>query len=401
MRSRSSEDDAKIRPGADDDDDAGGEPGVALISLGALIHLGLALKAWMLRAAARLRRRAATTDRPPPPRYPRVEPTFEDLDLYPAFASQGAQDLDEPPFEPAVAPSAPAPRRTRAPARAAQPRFNTRYETPPLTLLAEPKKQASGVKLPQEALEHNARLLEGVLEDFSVKGDIINVRPGPVVTLYELEPAPGIKSSRVIGLADDIARSMSAISARVAVVSGRNAIGIELPNQRRETVYLRELIACEDFVRSNHKLAIALGKTIGGEPVIVDLARMPHLLVAGTTGSGKSVAINTMILSLLYRLKPEECRLIMVDPKMLELSVYDNIPASADARRHRPEKSGRGAQMGGARDGGSLQENVEARRAQHRRLQRPRRRRAGQRRDDHPHGADRFRPRDRRGDLRA
>ena len=248
------------------------------------------------------------------------------MDLYPAFASQGAQDLDEPPFEPAVAPSAPAPRRTRAPARAAQPRFNTRYETPPLTLLAEPKKQASGVKLPQEALEHNARLLEGVLEDFSVKGDIINVRPGPVVTLYELEPAPGIKSSRVIGLADDIARSMSAISARVAVVSGRNAIGIELPNQRRETVYLRELIACEDFVRSNHKLAIALGKTIGGEPVIVDLARMPHLLVAGTTGSGKSVAINTMILSLLYRLKPEECRLIMVDPKMLELSVYDNIP---------------------------------------------------------------------------
>jgi len=165
-----------------------------------------------------------------------------------------------------------------------------------------------------------------VLDDFSVRGEIINVRPGPVVTLYELEPAPGIKSSRVIGLADDIARSMSAVSARVAVVPGRNAIGIELPNQRRETVYLRELLACEDFATSKHKLAIALGKTIGGEPVIVDLARMPHLLVAGTTGSGKSVAINTMILSLLYRLKPEECRLIMVDPKMLELSVYDNIP---------------------------------------------------------------------------
>ncbi len=159
-----------------------------------------------------------------------------------------------------------------------------------------------------------------------MRGEIINVRPGPVVTLYELEPAPGIKSSRVIGLADDIARSMSAVSARVAVVPGRNAIGIELPNQRREMVYLRELLACEDFKASKHKLAIALGKTIGGEPVIVDLARMPHLLVAGTTGSGKSVAINTMILSLLYRLKPEECRLIMVDPKMLELSVYDNIP---------------------------------------------------------------------------
>src|SRR6202035_5855037 len=177
-----------------------------------------------------------------------------------------------------------------------------------------------------DALEQNARLLEGVLDDFGVKGEILQVRPGPVVTLYELEPARGIKSSRVIGLADDIARSMSALSARVAVVQGRNAIGIELPNQRRETVYLRELLASQDFEKSKHRLAIALGKTIGGEPVIVDLARMPHLLVAATTGSGKSVAINTMILSLLYRLKPEQCRLIMVDPKMLELSVYDGIP---------------------------------------------------------------------------
>jgi S-DNA-T family DNA segregation ATPase FtsK/SpoIIIE len=165
-----------------------------------------------------------------------------------------------------------------------------------------------------------------VLDDFGVKGEIINVRPGPVVTLYELEPAPGIKSSRVIGLADDIARSMSAISARVAVVQGRNAIGVELPNQRRETVFLRELLASQDFEKSKHRLAIALGKTIGGEPVIVDLAKMPHLLVAGTTGSGKSVAINTMVLSLLYRLQPSQCRLIMVDPKMLELSVYDGIP---------------------------------------------------------------------------
>lgn len=195
-----------------------------------------------------------------------------------------------------------------------------------MTLLAEPKKTSASARLSAEALEENAHLLEGVLDDFSVRGEIINARPGPVVTLYELEPAAGVKSSRVIGLADDIARSMSAISARVAVVSGRNAIGIELPNQRRETVYLRELIANEDFSNSSHKLAIALGKTIGGEAVIVDLARMPHLLVAGTTGSGKSVAINTMILSLLYRLKPQECRLIMVDPKMLELSVYDNIP---------------------------------------------------------------------------
>ena len=199
------------------------------------------------------------------------------------------------------------------------------YTLPSPTLLNEAKKLVGPV-MSSDALEQNARMLEGVLEDFGVRGEIVNVRPGPVVTLYELEPAPGIKSSRVIGLADDIARSMSAISARVAVVPGRNAIGIELPNQRRETVYFREMIANEDFKTSQMKLAVALGKSIGGEPILVDLARMPHLLVAGTTGSGKSVAINTMILSLLYRLKPEQCRLIMVDPKMLELSVYDGIP---------------------------------------------------------------------------
>ena len=168
--------------------------------------------------------------------------------------------------------------------------------------------------------------LESVLGDFGVRGEIINARPGPVVTLYELEPAPGIKSSRVIGLADDIARSMSALSARVAVVSGRNAIGIELPNDKREKVYFREMLASDEYTDTQAKLPLCLGKTIGGEPVIVDLARMPHLLIAGTTGSGKSVAINTMILSLLYRLTPDQCRLIMVDPKMLELSVYDGIP---------------------------------------------------------------------------
>ena len=200
------------------------------------------------------------------------------------------------------------------------------FQLPPIHLLAEPRGQVRDATLSADALEQNARMLEGVLEDFGVKGEIIHVRPGPVVTLYELEPAPGIKSSRVIGLADDIARSMSAIAARVAVVPGRNAIGIELPNQGRETVYLRELIASRDFETSKAKLAMALGKTIGGEPVISDIAKMPHLLVAGTTGSGKSVAINTMILSLLYRLKPEQCRLIMIDPKMLELSVYDGIP---------------------------------------------------------------------------
>ncbi|RKE79979.1 DNA translocase FtsK [Rhizobium sp. AG855] len=200
------------------------------------------------------------------------------------------------------------------------------FQLPSVHLLAEPRAVTRDATLSAEALEHNARLLEGVLDDFGVKGEIIHVRPGPVVTLYELEPAPGIKSSRVIGLADDIARSMSAIAARVAVVPGRNAIGIELPNQTRETVYLRELIASRDFDGNKAKLAMALGKTIGGEPVVADLAKMPHLLVAGTTGSGKSVAINTMILSLLYKMTPEQCRLIMIDPKMLELSVYDGIP---------------------------------------------------------------------------
>jgi DNA segregation ATPase FtsK/SpoIIIE, S-DNA-T family len=200
------------------------------------------------------------------------------------------------------------------------------YELPPLHVLAQPKSIVRDSRLSKEALEENARILEGVLEDFGVKGDIIHVRPGPVVTLYELEPAPGIKSSRVIGLSDDIARSMSAIACRVAVVPGRNAIGIELPNDSRETVYLREMLASKDFETTKAKLPFALGKTINGEPVIADLAKMPHLLVAGTTGSGKSVAINTMILSLLYRLTPEQCRLIMIDPKMLELSVYDGIP---------------------------------------------------------------------------
>lgn len=200
-----------------------------------------------------------------------------------------------------------------------------RFEFPAIELLAEPK-GGNGVQYTPDSLEQNAGLLEGVLEDFGIKGEIFNVRPGPVVTLYELEPAPGIKSSRVIGLADDIARSMSAVAARVAVIPGKNAIGIELPNQRREMVYLRELIASQDFEKFKGRLALALGKTIGGEPVIIDLARTPHMLVAGTTGSGKSVSINTMILSLLYRMTPEECRLIMIDPKMLELSVYDGIP---------------------------------------------------------------------------
>jgi S-DNA-T family DNA segregation ATPase FtsK/SpoIIIE len=200
------------------------------------------------------------------------------------------------------------------------------YKLPAVDLLDLVPAAADNRAFDQEALAENARYLESVLEDFGVLGKVVKVRPGPVVTLYELEPAPGTKSSRVIGLADDIARSMSAVSVRVAVIPGRNVIGIELPNATRETVSLRELLESEVFERNDTGLALLLGKDIGGTPVIADLARMPHLLIAGTTGSGKSVAINTMILSLLYRLSPDQCRMIMIDPKMLELSVYDGIP---------------------------------------------------------------------------
>ncbi|EJF89407.1 DNA translocase FtsK [Bartonella tamiae] len=220
-----------------------------------------------------------------------------------------------------------APFRSLNPAFMASPTAKTYgpYQFPSIELLQKPVYN-DGAIISQETLERSAGLLESVLEDFGVKGEIIHVRPGPVVTMYEFEPAAGVKSSRVIGLSDDIARSMSAISARVAVIPGRNVIGIELPNSVRDTVYLRELIQSKAFQESNYKLALALGKSIGGEPVIAELAKMPHLLVAGTTGSGKSVAINTMILSLLYRMSPDQCRLIMVDPKMLELSIYDGIP---------------------------------------------------------------------------
>ncbi|MGB1539593.1 MAG: DNA translocase FtsK, partial [Rickettsiales bacterium] len=204
------------------------------------------------------------------------------------------------------------------------PETQGKFTLPPLNILSP---SDSKIKRPSEsALEQNARLLESVLSDFGVNGEITKVRPGPVVTLYELEPAAGTKSARVIGLADDIARSMSSVSARIAVIPGRNAIGIELPNANREIVTLREMCEDDEFAKSKAALAIALGKDIGGDSVVVDLAKMPHLLVAGTTGSGKSVAVNTMILSLIYRLTPEQCRFIMIDPKMLELSMYDGIP---------------------------------------------------------------------------
>ncbi len=200
------------------------------------------------------------------------------------------------------------------------------YRIPPLEILQSPGATSGGGEHNRDALQQNAAMLEKVLEDIGVRGEILKVRPGPVVTLYELEPAPGTKTSRVIGLSDDIARSMSAVSVRVAVVPGRNVIGIELPNAHREMVHLRELLESDALERSPGNLNLALGKDISGAPVIVDLGRMPHLLIAGTTGSGKSVAINTMILSLLYQMSPEACKFIMIDPKMLELSVYEGIP---------------------------------------------------------------------------
>jgi S-DNA-T family DNA segregation ATPase FtsK/SpoIIIE len=213
--------------------------------------------------------------------------------------------------------------------RARQPALSlasSEYQLPALGLLAEPRHVADATTLSDESLEENARMLEAVLADFGVKGRIVAVRPGPVVTLYEFEPAAGVKSSRVISLADDVARSMSAVAARIAAIPGRNVLGIELPNLTRETVFLRELLASTEYEKARAPLILALGKTIGGDAVMADLAKMPHLLIAGTTGSGKSVALNTMILSLLYRMPPEQCRMILIDPKMLELSAYDGIP---------------------------------------------------------------------------
>lgn len=203
--------------------------------------------------------------------------------------------------------------------------FDGEWEFPSISLMQDLPKEHGGT-IDEVSLRNNADLLQSVLEDYNIEGEVTSIHPGPVVTLYEFEPAPGIKSSRVIGLSDDIARSMSAISVRASVVPGRNVIGIEIPNKTRQTVFMREMLDLPEYDDTKVKLPLVLGKDIGGKPVIADLSKMPHLLVAGTTGSGKSVAINTMILSLLYKLSPEKCRLIMIDPKMLELSVYNDIP---------------------------------------------------------------------------
>jgi DNA segregation ATPase FtsK/SpoIIIE, S-DNA-T family len=295
------------------------------VSLGWAFHALMSAKArlaWLLTTTYR-----SLVSSGPQPRLPaleRHEPILGGRPA-PALAPQEDEEVEEDEEEEEEeAPAARAPRKKASP-RAAARKSADKFELPAVSMLAAPK-AAERQPLSKSELETNSRALEGVLGDFGVRGEIVKAHPGPVVTLYELEPAPGIKSSRVIGLADDIARSMSALSARVAVVPGRNAIGIELPNAHREKVYLRELLAGKDSVESVAKLPLCLGKNIGGDSIVVDLARMPHLLIAGTTGSGKSVAINTMILSLVYRLRPDQCRLIMVDPKMLELSVYDGIP---------------------------------------------------------------------------
>ncbi|HRN85470.1 MAG TPA: DNA translocase FtsK, partial [Hyphomicrobium sp.] len=213
------------------------------------------------------------------------------------------------------------------------------FKRPSPAILKRSPAAKTASELSQTVLRGTARLLEDVLADFGVKGEVRDVKPGPVVTLYELEPARGTKATRIMALADDIARSMSAASARVAVIPGRNVIGIELPNARRETVGLRELIESPDFAAAEGALPLTLGRSIGGEPVIADLARMPHLLVAGTTGSGKSVGVNAMILSILYRHTPDECRFLMIDPKMLELSVYNGIPHLLTPVVTEPEKA--------------------------------------------------------------
>jgi len=313
------------------DDDAPFDDGSdhASVSLGWLVHALMSAKARLKRlrlgALVALAYKSLVSSAPQKSAalaYERQEPTLGGGSA-PSLAPTHDEDEEEEDEDEEEDVPVRAPRRKAAPRAPA--RKSAKFDLPSVNVLTAPR-AADRQPLSKSELETNSRALEGVLQDFGVRGEIMKANPGPVVTLYELEPAPGIKSARVIGLADDIARSMSALSARVAVVAGRNAIGIELPNAHREKVYLRELLTAREAVDSVAKLPLCLGKTIGGDPVIIDLARTPHMLIAGTTGSGKSVAINTMILSLLYRLRPDQCRLIMVDPKMLELSVYDGIP---------------------------------------------------------------------------
>ena len=315
----------RTRPPMIEDEEDFEEDDRRSVSLGWIVHTAMSAKTRVVRAlSAFFAMLVGRTESRRSASFERMEPNLGGGRRAPSLVPQDEYEENEEEEEEEEEDEEPAPRARKR----AEPKSSGRkgvFVLPPVSVLAAPK-ASDRLTLSKDELEENSRSLEGVLQDFGVRGEIVKASPGPVVTLYELEPAPGIKSSRVIGLADDIARSMSAISARVAVVSGRNAIGIELPNVKRETVYLRELLTAKEATGSTAKLPLCLGKTIGGEPVIVDLARMPHLLIAGTTGSGKSVGINTMILSLLYRLRPDQCRLIMVDPKMLELSVYDGIP---------------------------------------------------------------------------
>ncbi len=332
-----------------------GAHGLAGRAVGGAAHG--AKQARAMTASARAARLAATAGEPPLPRpapgsgaIPRFDPAvlraaaegpvraLRPTPAVIAFDAEDDEDEHELPKPATVA--ATAPRVQQPPARPLAKSMKARseeqpelalalvvegYRTPPLALLQNPSTIVRH-HLSTDALEENARMLESVLDDYGVRGEIVAIRPGPVVTMYELEPAAGLKASRVIGLSDDIARSMSALACRVSTIPGRSVIGIELPNELREKVLLREILAAKSYGDSAHALPLALGKDIGGEPVVANLARMPHLLIAGTTGSGKSVAINTMILSLLYKLTPDECRMIMIDPKMLELSVYDGIP---------------------------------------------------------------------------
>ncbi|WP_298125761.1 DNA translocase FtsK [Brevundimonas sp.] len=312
--------------------------GGAVAVLGRALGLQIADAAVAARWVAGLGRPRISAPAPPRPvrPRPRPQPPVAERPAPAAIADEEDEAPWEAPARPPVPPLVSEPRvaATRPPRSARRNDDDQRafdfvrpegaFDLPPLSILAKPTKRTGAVD--EEALRQNARMLEEVLAEFGVRGTIDQIRPGPVVTLYELAPAPGVKHGRVVALSDDIARSMSARACRISVVQGRNAIGIELPNARRETVYLRDLLASTEYDKPAHLLPLALGETIGGEPYVADLARMPHLLIAGTTGSGKSVGVNAMILSILYRHGPDQCRFIMIDPKMLELSVYDGIP---------------------------------------------------------------------------